>query len=255
MIEVDEVALIEFFGVAPEPQDEDEREFFAAPLFRKRVDGLELRFSVSANFGDLRLDLRRIGHDAVLLALVVPGIRAVRVERWRNRQVLRATSETHGVVELTIEPTIEIHCSTPDRRHDRDNSPSLPPGLASSSRQAGDARNSMLVIHPYRAEGMWVFDDERAGLVQEPFVSGADRIIDRLVASIPDAASGFVLLFSAAPFPGYQAELAWQRSEHGGNWYSCAELNMEGWLCPALFQYFAAAPRQIFVQCKPRASQ
>jgi hypothetical protein len=115
--------------------------------------------------------------------------------------------------------------------------------------------NSMLVIHPYRAEGMWVFDDARAGLVQEPFVSGADLIIDRLVEGIPDAASGFTLLFSASPFPGYQAQLDWRRGEHGGNWYFCPKLDMEGWLCPALFKYFDAAPSQIFVQCKPRAAQ
>jgi hypothetical protein len=35
--------------------------------------------------------------------------------------------------------------------------------------------------------GMWVFDDPRVGLVQEPFVAGADTMIDRVVADIPDA--------------------------------------------------------------------
>jgi hypothetical protein len=115
--------------------------------------------------------------------------------------------------------------------------------------------NSMLVIHPYRSEGMWVFDDARAGLVQEPFVSGADVIIDRLVESIPDAADGFTLLFSASPFPGYQAQFDWRREEHGGNWYHSPKLDMEGWLCPALFKYFEAAPRELYVQCKPRAGK
>jgi hypothetical protein len=113
----------------------------------------------------------------------------------------------------------------------------------------------MFVIHPYRAGGLWVFDDARAGLVQEPFVSGADLIIDRLVAHIPDAASGFSLLFADAPFPGSHAQLDWRRGEQGGHWYFCPTLDMEGWLCPALFKYFDAAPRQIFVQCKPRAGQ
>jgi hypothetical protein len=115
--------------------------------------------------------------------------------------------------------------------------------------------NAMLVIHPYRAQGMWVFDDARAGLVQEPFVSGADLIIDRLVEGIPDAVSGFTLIFSASPFPGYQAQLDWRREEHRGNWYYSPKLDMEGWLCPALFKYFDAAPKEIFVQCKPRAAQ
>lgn len=110
MIEVDEVALIEFFGVAPEPQSQDEREFFAAPLFIRRVDGLELQVSISANFCDLRLDLRKVGQDTAVLNLVVPRIHAVGIERWGSRQLLRATSETHGVVELAVEPTIEIKC-------------------------------------------------------------------------------------------------------------------------------------------------
>jgi len=114
--------------------------------------------------------------------------------------------------------------------------------------------NSMLVIHPYRCEGVWVFDDAKAGLVQEPFVSGADVIIDRLVAGLAGAAEGFTLLFSAAPFPGVQTHLEWQREEHGGNWYSCPDLEMEGWLCPALFKYFDAAPQRIYVQCKQRAT-
>ena len=48
--------------------------------------------------------------------------------------------------------------------------------------------NSILVIHPYKSEGMWVFDDARVGLVREPFVAGADTIIDRMVEGIPNAA-------------------------------------------------------------------
>lgn len=48
--------------------------------------------------------------------------------------------------------------------------------------------NSLMVIHPYRYEGMWVFDDERVGLQKEPFVESADPIIDHYVAGISDAA-------------------------------------------------------------------
>jgi hypothetical protein len=42
--------------------------------------------------------------------------------------------------------------------------------------------NAINVISPYKDHGMWVFDDARVGLVQEPFVSGADTWIDRVVA-------------------------------------------------------------------------
>jgi hypothetical protein len=113
--------------------------------------------------------------------------------------------------------------------------------------------NALNVILPYRYEGMWVFDDERTGLSKEPFVSGADVIIDRLVAGIPGAAQGFRLMFSATPFPGYSLKLEWKREEFGGNWYYSPDFNLEGWLCPALFKYFAAAPKEIYAQASPKA--
>ena len=111
--------------------------------------------------------------------------------------------------------------------------------------------NAINVIAPYKHHGMWVFDDPRVGLIQEPFVAGADTIIDRVVADIPDAERGFTLVFSSTPFPGYQHRLDWQREEGGGNWYHAAQLGMEGWLCPALLRYFEEAPKQLFVQTKP----
>lgn len=48
--------------------------------------------------------------DTAMLDLVVPRIRAVGIERCGSCRLLRATSETHGVVELVVEPTIEIRC-------------------------------------------------------------------------------------------------------------------------------------------------
>ena len=112
--------------------------------------------------------------------------------------------------------------------------------------------NSINFIVPYRYEGMWVFDDPRVGLDKEPFVSGADTMIDVLVADIPDARKGFRLLFSASPFPGYTNELEWRREEYGGNWYFSPDFKMEGWLCPALFKYFDKAPKEIYVKAQPR---
>ncbi len=90
--------------------------------------------------------------------------------------------------------------------------------------------NAINVIAPYKYLGMWVFDDPRVGLVQEPFVAGADTMIDRVVADIPDAESGFTLLFSSSPFPGHQFRLEWRRIENSGNWYYSSELELEGWL-------------------------
>jgi len=113
--------------------------------------------------------------------------------------------------------------------------------------------NAIIAIHPYKYEGLWVFDDAKVGLVQEPFVSGADEIIEKMVRDIPDAARGFTLLFSAAPFPGHHATFEWRRKDQGGNWYYNPEFGIEGWLCPALFRYFEAAPERIYAQFKPKA--
>jgi hypothetical protein len=113
--------------------------------------------------------------------------------------------------------------------------------------------NAINVIAPYKYHGIWVFDDPRVGLVQEPFVAGADAMIDRVVADIPDAAHGFTLIFSSTPFPEHQYRLDWKREEAGGNWYYVAQLDMEGWLCPALFKYFQEAPKALYVQTKSRA--
>ena len=112
--------------------------------------------------------------------------------------------------------------------------------------------NAMLAIHPYRHEGLWVFDDDAAGLVREPFVFGMPEMIDRFVADIPDAQGGFTLLFSAKPFPFHQARLVHDRAEYEGNWYRWPDTDMEGWLCPALFKYFTDAPAEIYCRAEPR---
>jgi hypothetical protein len=112
--------------------------------------------------------------------------------------------------------------------------------------------NAINIIAPYRYLDMWVFDDPRVGLSAEPFVGGADTMIDRVTADIPDARHGFVLVFSAGPFPGHQFHLEWRREESSGNIYYSQQLDAEGWLCPALFRYFTERPDAIYVQVKAR---
>lgn len=107
--------------------------------------------------------------------------------------------------------------------------------------------NSIFTIHPYRANGMWVFDDDAVGLVREPFVGGVPEMIDLMVRDIPNADAGFTLLFSTDPFPEAQVSLEWVRGDMGGNWYRWPEREMEGWLCPALFKYFDTAPPRIHI--------
>ena len=113
--------------------------------------------------------------------------------------------------------------------------------------------NAINVIAPYHHLGMWVFDDPRVGLTAEPFVGGADTMIDQVTADIPNARSGFVMVFSGTQFPGHQFELRWRREERGGNVYYSPALDTEGWLCPALMRYFDDTPSEIYVQVKAKA--
>jgi len=126
-------------------------------------------------------------------------------------------------------------------------------GLRSSQEtQTVSGVNSLFVIAPYKYEGMWVFDDPSVGLSKEPFIAGIDTMIDKVVASIPDADKGFRAIFSATPFPGADFKLEWRREESGGNWYYSDQFKMEGWLCPALLKYFPSAPREIYVKVEPK---
>ena len=134
--------------------------------------------------------------------------------------------------------------------------------------------SGLLTIQPYWHEGTWVFDDEYVGLEKEPlegrfggeladimeleralFGGGITKMIDYLVKDIPNARSGFMLLFSSQSFVGYQVELTRVREEYGGYWYNVKDLGAEGWLCPALFKYFESAPELIYIKAEPSHRQ
>lgn len=107
-------------------------------------------------------------------------------------------------------------------------------------------------IQPYRlADGTWVFDDARAGLVEEPLIEGTDRLIEAATAreGIASPEQGFRLWFSDEPFTGQQYRLDFVRldTERLGNWYWSADFAIEHWLCPALFRYFPEAPAALYV--------
>jgi hypothetical protein len=113
-------------------------------------------------------------------------------------------------------------------------------------------QNSIIVVKPYKWEGMWVFDDEKTGLVREPFVAGVPEILEALLVrqGIPldEAEKGFRLIFSAVPFPGHQLTAKRMEEEGGGTWYEESVSKARGWLCPALFRYFSAAPENLYVR-------
>jgi hypothetical protein len=115
-------------------------------------------------------------------------------------------------------------------------------------------KNAIRTIIPYKYEGFWVFDDESVGLDHEAFVGGADKICDELSKDFPNPHKGFVLQFSQFQFPDSE-EMVWKRKEMDGNVYEWSARQMEGWLCPALFEYFETAPAKLYVKASPRPQE
>lgn len=116
----------------------------------------------------------------------------------------------------------------------------------------GPPGNTLLVIEPYWYEGTWLFDDASKGLQREPFVGAVPEMIDALVKKIPNARDGFRLTCSTKPFPDYQKKLVWVRAEAGGNYYRFADKSMQGWLCPAMFRYFAKTPKALYLKTESK---
>jgi hypothetical protein len=121
-----------------------------------------------------------------------------------------------------------------------------------ASARTGVPTNAIMVIAPYWYNGTWVFDDPAVGLKREPFVAGVPEMIDGLVKDISESKDGFRLTFSANPFPGYQRKLTWLHGDSGGNYYKLDEPPIEGWICPAMFRYYKAAPQALYVKAEPK---
>lgn len=112
--------------------------------------------------------------------------------------------------------------------------------------------NAIGVIAPYKYEGMWVFDDPAVGLVREPFVAGIDTMIDRLVASIPDAEKGFRLLFAPTPFPGHTVRLEWRREEYGGKLVLLARVRHGRLAVSCAVQVFRQGSSRVVWSCRAK---
>ena len=123
--------------------------------------------------------------------------------------------------------------------------------------------NSLFSLLPYVHNGMWVFDDESRGLDKEPFVMGADTLLDKVYKaySTPDGDWDVTnVVFSANPLP--ESDLTLQRTSsdptqlEGTYWIvenATDKLDMcmdhEMWLCPALYAFFGdGAPERIYIK-------
>ena len=117
---------------------------------------------------------------------------------------------------------------------------------------AKQAANALFIITPYRYLGGWVFDDARVGLYREPFLAGIPEMINKWLAQKGAGATESIkMIFSLTEFPGYDSKLVRGRPWGRGFYYHSPDLDMEGWLCPALFHYFPQAPEEIFVKIEP----
>ncbi len=114
-------------------------------------------------------------------------------------------------------------------------------------------KNSIFVIKPYKWEGWWVFDDPAVGMVKEPFVGGADTIIDVATSHIPNAKKGFLAVFSANYFPNAQIVLEWAREEGGGNVYAGLKRRWKAGFAQRCACLHRAEPEKFHVQVKPAA--
>lgn len=125
----------------------------------------------------------------------------------------------------------------------------------------------LLKIYPRKQQGTWLFDDPAVGLVSEPFVSGADDIIEAMAdleeKSGEQKAAGVGIYFADQPFsingrPAIEMERigfgsvpdAVQQGACGsdGAWYrtTIAGRQLEGWLCPATLKYFSIHPPLLY---------
>lgn len=116
--------------------------------------------------------------------------------------------------------------------------------------------NTVHCIAPYRhpqAPDVWVFDDLRHGLEQEPFVGAANKSLDALDSKY-HAGGNLTIFFSTAPLPEASLTLsATSRTEHART-HGCSyhDGNREIWLCPAMMHYFPgdSAPETIYLKAQ-----
>tara|TARA_R110002020_G_scaffold373875_1_gene585328 strand:+ start:2416 stop:2838 length:423 start_codon:yes stop_codon:yes gene_type:complete len=113
--------------------------------------------------------------------------------------------------------------------------------------------NAIMKINAYKHEGQWVFDDEDRGLVKEPFVAGADTLLD-IISGKDNAVS---LIFSANDFPKVTHVIN-RVGESAGSFgggtdyvFESIGATLDVWLCPALFKFFKEAPETIYVYASP----
>lgn len=110
--------------------------------------------------------------------------------------------------------------------------------------------NAIKHLNVYKFGDQWVFDDAAVGLDKEPFVAGADTLIDKLA---PPNERKVGITFSDNFFPTHDFTVDMVKDDshiNAGTYYHCEELKHDLWLCPALLKYFKTPPNKIYFKIK-----
>ena len=111
--------------------------------------------------------------------------------------------------------------------------------------------NSIYRVLVRVVDGLWVYDDSKFGVREQPFVSGMDLILERMVEQVEKVEDRLNLVFASIPFPGSEFCLEFVREETEGFVYRWEEKKLQGWLSPSLRNYFTNPPPHIYLQILP----
>lgn len=108
--------------------------------------------------------------------------------------------------------------------------------------------NSIHRVLVRAVDGLWVYDDPSFGVQEQPFVFGANLILEKMVDRVEGIRDRLNLVFSSIPFPGSEFCFVFVREETEGFVYRWEEKNLQGWLSPSLRNYFQEPPPKIYLQ-------
>lgn len=107
-------------------------------------------------------------------------------------------------------------------------------------------KNDCYILNLYKLGACWVFDDERFGLKQEPFVGAANEVIDSILKSKGIKSKKFSAIFSRFALPEFDACFDLEKVEGKSAWYNY--WGKPFWLCPCINNYFEKIPTHIYVK-------
>ena len=112
------------------------------------------------------------------------------------------------------------------------------------------ARNQINVLHIFKEDGVWMFNDGDIDIYKEPFISSMNPIIESMVKG-----DKFIAFISKDPMP---YTLILDRIDKRQKWlnnnidmighYKLRGTKLIGWLCPCLLNYFTDYPKEIYVK-------